>query len=242
MFHPHLHILVPGGGLAPNGEWIGSKEKFFLPVKVISRLFRGKFLDGLKKLYIKGDLMLVGQAEKFKNEKTFKSLLDILYCKDWVVYSKPPFASPLVVLKYLSSYVHRVAIANKRILRVLNGKVTFLYRDYSKKGKQKKITLKAEEFIRRFLLHILPAGFMKIRYYGIMSSCNRKTKLQLCKDLLQDQAEEEPMKDEQPNEEGLLSEIEVEEEKLCPKCKKGRMFTIERNFTPNKYEIIEKTA
>lgn len=166
-FHPHIHCIVPAGGLNSLGRWIDSKRKFFLPVKVLSRKFRGKFLALLKQL--KPDIQ--------------QDLLNDCYQKEWVVYCKPPFKTSACVVEYLGRYTHRVAISNNRILKLENGQVEFKWRDYKDSSKWKKMTVSAEEFIRRFLLHVLPPRFMKIRHFGFLSSRGKQIKLPLCQKL-----------------------------------------------------------
>jgi hypothetical protein len=185
MEHPHIHCLVPAGGLSMDGlRWINSSKKFFLPVKVLSRKFRGKFLAFLKEAMLNGDLQFVGQITYLGIPANFHSLINTLYQVEWVVYSKKPFASAAHVLRYLGRYTHRVAISNQRIVSCdERGMVTFKYRDY-RDNKQKLMTITAQEFIRRFLLHILPSRFVKVRYYGIFSNRIRKIKVQLCQKLL----------------------------------------------------------
>ncbi len=184
MDHPHLHCIVTGGGLSPDGKtWISCKGDFFLPVKVLSRLFRGKFLAYLKEAYEKGNLVFPGKIAPLKEKAAFDRLLKDLYAQEWVVYCKPPFGSAEMVMDYLGRYTHRVAISNDRLVKLENNRVTFRYRDRNDNDTVKLMTLDASEFIRRFLLHILPAGFMKIRYYGILSNRNRKCKLAVCKSL-----------------------------------------------------------
>jgi hypothetical protein len=175
MDHPHLHCIVSGGGLS-QGEWISSKRRFLFPVRVMSRLFRGKFLSFLKNAYEKKNLECVGED--------FPSLLKGLYAKEWVVYSKSPFNGPETVLGYLGRYTHRIAITNHRIVGMENGKVSFLWKDYADGNKQKVMTVEASEFIRRFLLHILPDGFVKIRHFGFLSNRRRKECLDACRMLL----------------------------------------------------------
>jgi len=166
-FHPHIHCIVPSGGLTRDMKWKNSRQKFFLPVKVLSRKFRGKFLALLKEL----------------KPDTDERLFDEAYCKEWVVYCKPPFKTAACVVEYLGRYTHCVAISNNRILKVENGSVSFRWRDYKDRSKLKVLTVSAEEFIRRFLLHILPERFMKIRHYGILGNRNKTKKLTLCKRL-----------------------------------------------------------
>lgn len=162
MFHPHIHCIVTGGGLTKDNKWRASRKRFFLPVKVLSRKFRGKFFFFLKQIGLH-----------------FNSAL---YRKEWVVYCKPPFKNVSKVIEYLGRYTHRVAISNHRILRLDDGAVTFSWRDY-RDGKRKTITIAATEFIRRFMLHILPPGFRKIRHYGILASRDKSTRVSLCKKL-----------------------------------------------------------
>jgi len=172
--HPHLHCIVPGGGMAPDGlSWVETKKDFFLPVHVLGAFFRNRFLELLNKAYQKGQLSFFGETEKLAQAETFKAYMRPLKEKKWVVYSQPPFGGPDLVVKYLARYTHRVAISNQRILKLSEGRVTFSYKDY-RDGKNKKMTLQAQEFIRRFSQHILPLGFRKIRYFGTMALANRK--------------------------------------------------------------------
>ncbi|MCO5388532.1 MAG: transposase [Desulfitobacterium hafniense] len=181
--HPHVHSIVPGGGLSSIGKWVNSRKKFFIPVKVLSRKFRGKFLYHLKQLYNQNKLEFHGSQAYLANNKDFEELLSSLYNKEWVVYCKPPFKNAACVVEYLGRYTHRVAISNKRIVSLEKDRVTFKWRDYKDDSKQKLMTLSADEFIRRFLIHILPNGFMKIRHYGLLGNRNKTTKLKLCKQL-----------------------------------------------------------
>jgi hypothetical protein len=180
-FHPHVHCIVPGGGLTPSGcSFVRSKTKFFIPVKVLSKVFRGKFLYFLKQAFVEEKLRFTGQSLPYAEEASFQSLIDSLYEKDWVVYCKKPFKSPYHVVQYLSRYTHKTAIYNNRLVSMDDETVTFNYRDYKDEGKVKPMKLNAMEFMRRFMLHVLPSGFQKIRYYGFLSNCNRKTKLLKC--------------------------------------------------------------
>ncbi len=183
MFHPHLHCIVPGGGLNSLMQWIPSKKKFFLPVKVVSRKFRGKFLFLLKKAFYEGALEFHGQIKYLEFLQEFERFLTPIYEQEWVVYCKPPFKTAATVVEYLGRYTHRVAISNNRILDCKDGNVTFKWRDYKDKNEWKVMTITAQEFIRRFLLHVLPSGFMKIRHYGILGNRNKTKKLKLCKTL-----------------------------------------------------------
>ena len=164
-FHPHIHCIVPSGGLTAHSRWQPSRKKFFLPVRVLSRKFRGKFLAQLK--------LLIPDLDQ--------SLLNLCYRKEWVVYCKPPLKNAACVVEYLGRYTHRVAISNNRILKVENGTVIFKWRDYRDHSRWKIMTLSADEFIRRFLMHVLPTGFIKIRHYGFLSSRGKQKKLKVCK-------------------------------------------------------------
>jgi hypothetical protein len=185
--HPHVHCVVTGGGLSCNarGEvdaspgWVSCRPGFFLPVRVLSRVYRGKFLAGLRALHAQGKLKLPALLAT-----SFTAWLSPLYAKDWVVYAKPPFGGPEQVLKYLARYTHRVALSNHRLVKLEEGRVTFRYRDYADSRKEKLLTLSAEEFLRRFIMHVLPKGFMKIRHYGLLSSRQREARLQLARRLL----------------------------------------------------------
>ena len=171
-FHPHVHCIVTGGGLAPQGDrWISSRQKYLFPVRVLSALFRGKFLDGLACAYERGELDLGGACAELANPEDFARLKDMLYRKNWVVYAKRPFAGPEQVFRYLGQYTHRVGISNHRLVSFDERGVCFR----TKNGKQ--VTVAPAEFIRRFLLHVLPNGFVKIRHYGLLASSNVHTKL-----------------------------------------------------------------
>jgi hypothetical protein len=222
MDHPHLHCIVTGGGLSPDGkQWIPCKGEFFLPVKILSRLFRGKFLAYLKEAYEKGKLLFPGKIVPLNEKVAFNALLKDLYAQEWVVYCKPPFGSPEMVMDYLGRYTHRVAISNDRLVKLEGGRVTFRYRDRSDNDTVKRMTLDAAEFIRRFLLHILPDGFMKIRHYGILSNRNRKSKLAVCKKLLGAPCRHENR--EKESWQDLLTRITGTDPRICPYCGKGNM-------------------
>lgn len=189
--HPHVHGIVPGGGLSVDGEhWISCRPGFFLPVRVLSRLFRRLFLEQLVKAYQSGLLQFYGDYQHLTEPKAFTNWLKPLRQVDWVVYAKKPFAGPEQVLAYLARYTHRVAIANSRLLAFDGEQVTFKWKDYRAKAKDryKTMTLKVDEFIRRFLLHVLPGGFHRIRHYGILANASRKDNLAKARQLLTDQA------------------------------------------------------
>ena len=187
LHHPHVHCVVPGGGISPDHDrWIGCKPGFFLPVHVLSRLFRRLFLEALEDAFYQGKLCFFGETEYLREGLAFAHCLVSHEHREWVVYAKPPFGGPCQVLKYLGRYTHRVALSNERILGVSNGEVTFQWKDYRRKDKQKSrvMTLPADEFIRRFLIHTLPPGFPRIRYFGFLSNRHRSEKLTLCRHLL----------------------------------------------------------
>jgi hypothetical protein len=240
MHHPHVHCIVPSGGLSLDGtRWINSKEDFFIPVKVLSRKFRGKFLYYLKKAYYNNKLKLIGNNHELIEKQVFQCFVDNLYKKEWVVYCKPPFSSAEHVLEYLGRYTHRVAISNNRIVHFENGYVTFKWRDYRDKNKQKFMTVTAEEFIRRFLMHILPDKFVKIRHYGILSNRNRTTKLKKCKELMGFVFKITPVSQLSSTE--LLLKLTGIDLNICPCCTKGKMIRQGKiqpqNFSPPKTSI-----
>jgi hypothetical protein len=185
--HPHVHGIVPGGGLAPDGKtWVACRPGFFLPVRVLSRLFRRRFLEELQRLHDNGKLKFFGELAGLADAKAFKTWLTPLRKCEWVVYAKRPFAGPEAVLAYLSRYTHRVAISNSRLLAMDERGITFKWKDYRAKGKTryKAMTLAPEEFMRRFVLHVLPGGFHRIRHYGLLANGSRKTNLALARELL----------------------------------------------------------
>lgn len=185
LLHPHLHCVVTGGGLSPGaGSWVAGRQSYFLPVKVLSKLFRGKFLAALEAAYRNGELDLAGSTEELSDPLVWARLRDRLYRKNWVVYAKPPFGGAEQVFRYLGRYTHRVAIANRRILNVDGHGVTFSVKDYRNGAKKTRLTLGGGEFLRRFLLHVLPKGFVRIRHYGLLAGRNVDTKLAAARLLL----------------------------------------------------------
>ena len=185
--HPHVHMIVPGGGIAPDGKrWISSRLAFLLPVRVLGALFRRLFLTRLLQLHQAGRLAFFGAAARLADRRAFLRHLSPIRNKRWVVYAKPPFAGPQAVLAYLSRYTHRVAISNRRLLAFNETGVTLRYKDYRRDGpeRQRVMTISADEFIRRFLLHVLPRGFHRIRHYGLLAGSARKTSLALARKLL----------------------------------------------------------
>jgi hypothetical protein len=228
-FHPHVHCIVTGGGLAPTGDrWISTPQKYLFPVRVLSALFRGKFLDALTHAYERGELDLGGACAVLADGAQFDRLKDVLYRKDWVVYAKRPFAGPEQVFKYLGQYTHRVGISNHRIVSFDARGVCFRTKD----GKH--VTVPPEEFIRRFLLHVLPDGFVKIRHYGILASRNVNTKLADARRHLKDTVEpDDPRTPEQTWKERLLALTGIDLA-LCPMCG-GAM--VRRPLEPNPLQV-----
>jgi hypothetical protein len=185
LHHPHVHCVVPAGGLAPDhSRWIPAQNKFFLPVKVLSRVFRGKFVAGLRTLYAGHKLGFHGSIASLESPKAFDALLRGLFRTDWVVYSKRPFGGAEHALRYLGCYTHRVAISNHRLVGLENGQVTFRWRDSAHKNKKRLMTLSVEEFLRRFLLHVLPLRFVRIRHFGFFAHRRRAALVPLCRRFL----------------------------------------------------------
>ena len=183
-FHPHLHCVVPGGGLSARADrWIHARRRFLLPVKVLSARFRTLFLEALERAHAAGKLRFFGELAGLSDPARFAAYLAPLKTSKWVVYAKAPLAGPQQVLEYLGRYTHRVAISNRRLLSLEDGQVTFAWKDY-RDGQSKQMTVTAEEFIRRFLSHALPSGFQRIRYYGLFANCHRAARLDLCRRLL----------------------------------------------------------
>jgi len=224
MHHPHVHCIITGGGLSLDGmRWIFCKQDFFIHVKVLSKVFRGKFLDYLKKAYDKKELKFPGKIKHLEEQNTFNTMLSELYDQEWVVYCKPPLENAEQAIEYLGRYTHRVAISNDRIVRLKGASVTFRYRDSSDNDKVKYMTLDAREFIRRFLLHILPDNFVKIRHYGLLSNRGKGIKLSLCKEFLGVLDSNEHEDSQKETWEDLLIRITGIDPRLCPVCGEGRM-------------------
>ena len=218
LLHPHVHCLVPAGGLALDGSgWISCRRKFFLPVRVLSRLFRGKLLAFLEAAWAEGELQFSGRLTTLADPSRFHVWLNQLRQTDWVVYAKPPFGGPEHVLKYLARYTHRVAISNGRLVSLADDRVSFHWRD-SKHGKHLKImSLETVEFIRRFLLHVLPPGFVKIRHFGFLANRNRSQALALCRQHLQAAISRHPAP------EVLTQQQQQAMERRCPACQRGTL-------------------
>jgi hypothetical protein len=185
LLHPHIHCAIPAGGLSPgHSRWIRPRYPFFLPVKILSRVFRGKFLAGLKRLHRRQQLRCAGPAATLADPKQFRRFLRQLHRQDWVVYAKPAFGGPTKVLRYLGRYTHRIAISNHRLVAFDGERVTFRWKDYARGGQQRTMTLLGTEFLRRFFLHVLPKGFVRIRYFGFLANRFRAHCLPLCQRLL----------------------------------------------------------
>ena len=184
--HPHLHCIVPGGGLVNGGKkWRHCRKDFLFPVQVMKKIFRGKFMDMFKKAVAKEEIKFHGTLVSFKRQSwTFKKLINTLYSKKWNIHTKEPFAGPQAVLKYLGNYTHRIAISDRRLVKLENNRVTFSYKKRSENNKKALCTIDIVEFIKRFLIHVLPHGFTRIRYYGIFSCRSKKKNLEICRDLL----------------------------------------------------------
>jgi len=222
LHHPHLHCVVSGGGLSQDGaSWIASRSYFFLPVRVLSRVFRNKYCQLLRQAYEAGALEFYGALAPLAEPSAFRRWLAAAAGREWVVYAKPPFREPLCVLKYLAGYTHRVAISNRRLLKYQAGRVTFQYKDYAHGSRTRRMTLTASEFIRRFLLHVLPKGFMRIRHYGYLANRHRRQKLALCRRLLG----ESPSRESRDNNQPALAAGDEDAEPMigCPVCQQGHL-------------------
>ena len=226
LYHPHLHCVVAGGGLSPDGtQWISCRPRFFLPVRVLSRLFRRLFLEYLIKAFDTGKLQFFSSLEPLRERRAFLRHLAPTRATKWVVYAKRPFAGPEQVLDYVGRYTHRVAISNNRLLDIDHGTITFRFKDYRHDGQQKTMTLDAEEFIRRFLLHVLPDGFQRIRYYGFLGNRYREEKLARCRQLLGMPACP-PTSEESQDYRDRYEELTGCSLRECPVCHQGCMVTI----------------
>jgi hypothetical protein len=235
--HPHVHCVVPGGGLSFDGQrWLACRPGFFLPVRPLSRLFRGKYLATLQQLYQQGRLVLAGTQAELAEPRRFARWIDELRASEWVVYAKPPFGGPEQVLKYLARYTHRVAISNQRLASVDDRKVAFHWKDYADANTAKVMTLDGVEFLRRFLQHVLPSGFVRIRHFGLLANRHREEKLNRCRSLLKasatvDSSELLPVEGTEASKAeahvGEVAETVAKADVRCPVCGKGRMVVIE---------------
>jgi hypothetical protein len=227
LHHPHLHCVVPGGGIAPSGErWISCRPSFFLPVRVLSRLFRRLFIAQLQLAFDHDELQFFNSLAALRNRVAFAKCLSPVTRTEWVVYAKPPFGGPKQVLEYLGRYTHRVAISNSRLREFSDGVVTFAWKDYRHESRNKAMRLDAHEFIRRFLLHVLPSGFQRIRHYGLLANRYRELRLNQCRNLLAApapvvvQLEAEDYRDRYQR----LTGVSLRD---CPQCGRGLMVRIE---------------
>lgn len=239
--HPHIHCVVPGGGISPDGmRWISCRPGFFLPVRVLRRLFRGRYLALLNKAFQRGQLAFHGQQQHLSDPTVFAGLLDGVRQKEWVVYAKPPFGGPQQVLKYLARYTHRVAISNQRLIKIEDGKVHFHWKDYAHENAKKVMALDAVEFIRRFLLHVVPSGFVRIRHFGLLANRHRTSNLQLCRELLGKHGLDVVPADGSP-ESTAMSDV-PNDRGCCPVCKQGHMVLIEEWTRPGTALLAENNA
>lgn len=228
LHHPHVHCVVPGGGLSSDGScWKSCTPGFFLPVEVLSIVYRAKFLAQLKAAYRDGKLQFHGSLTSLRQADVFSALLDRAYQRDWVVYCKPPFGGPEQVLKYLARYTHRVAISNHRLVSLENGQVTFRWKDYAQGNRIRQMTISAVEFIRRLMLHVLPKGFVKIRHYGLLANCHRKEKLARCRELLEQASLTETGTCRDAPRYCLPEPAEGNVSGRCPRCQEGKMILLE---------------
>ena len=233
LHHPHLHCVVPGGGISPDGQrWVSCRPGFFLPVRVLSRLFRRLFLELLQQAFDGGELHFFNSLEGLKGRLAFAKYLACATQAEWVVYAKPPFGGPKQVLEYLGRYTHRVAISNNRLLEFSDGGVTFAWKDYRHESKNKTMRLDANEFIRRFLLHVLPSGFQRIRSYGFLANRYRQVKIELCRRLLGAPVPvvAVDVHDQTIDYRDRYQRLTGQSLRDCPHCGKGQMVCIE-SFT-----------
>ena len=222
--HPHLHCVVPGGGISLDGSrWVACRPGFFLPVKVLSRRFQKVYLRYLEQAYAAGKLQFHGDLEPLADPQNFALHLAPLCEMEWVVYAKPPFGGPERVLDYLGRYAHRVAISNHRLIELKDGQVTFAYKDYKHEQRQKVMTLSADEFLRRFLLHVLPDGFQRIRHYGLLGNRHRAENLARCRELL---AMPAPILQPDRDYRERCRQLGGQDPLRCPNCKTGQMVRI----------------
>ena len=227
MDHPHIHCIIPGGALTSDqSQWISSRKKYLYPVPVMRRLFRGKLMAYFKYGINDKSIGLHGNLRQYNDPILLQELYDTLYCKEWVVYAKRPFANPRAVIKYLGSYTHRIAISNRRIVDVDEsaGKVTFKFKDYRRSGKRLEMTLSCEEFIRRFMLHVVPPGFMRIRHFGFLSNRLQKILLPVCRKLLGSVEKGDVSKETRAvHWYDIIEKLTGRDPLVCGACGKGRL-------------------
>jgi len=241
--HPHLHCVVPAGGLAGDRWKKCPYGKFLFPVKAMSAMFKGKFLDLFKAAVDSKEILFHGTLAPLEEPANYRDLINDLYAAGWVVYAKPPFSGPEAVLKYLGRYTHRIAIANSRIVELTDTTVSFTWKDYADGNKRKTMTLAHGEFIRRFLLHVVPPGFVRIRYYGFLSQAAKKEKLTRCKKSLGVKIPE-PLSDDIDKKawDLLLKELCGKDARECPCCRKGRLVPYREIIRPQRKEALSEAA
>lgn len=223
--HYHLHCVIPAGALSPDGSrWIAARKRFLFPVRALSRVFRGMFIELLEQAYHEGELNFPGGTAQLGTPPGFRKLIRQLRAREWVVYLKKPFAGPEAVLDYLGRYTHRVAISNHRIIGMRDGKVSFSYKDRSEMGTRKIMAIDADEFIRRFLLHVLPGGFMRIRHYGFLANRSKKQDLHRIREILRCTGRE--MQDHEESTPALMLKLTGIDITQCPSCRRGTMHQI----------------
>lgn len=223
MDHPHIHCVVPGGGLK-NGRWKPCRTKFLFPIRVLSALFKGKFMAYFRQAVAENTIQRHGKLAEYNNPIAYHSLMDRLYAQDWVVYVKPPFAGPKAVLKYLGSYTHRIAISNRRIFSVEAGNVSFTWKDYTQNNARKVMTIPIQEFIRRFMLHVVPKGFVRIRHYGFLGNRTRNKAIETCRKALgvQRPVADEPL-DRSRSWVDICIRLTGNDPTFCPICGRGHL-------------------
>jgi len=227
MDHFHLHCIVPGGALSfDKTRWVPARESFLFKVESLAKELRKRYLQKLEKAFVDGKLIFPGNTQIYGCRRKFKTLIQSLFRTKWIVYAKRPFAGPEQVLEYLGRYTHRVAISNNRIVSIKNNKVTFTYKDRKNNDEVKNMTLNADEFIRRFLLHVLPSGFMKIRYFGFLANTNKKKCVPLLRKLIDPSAQVPEIITETVQE--MMLRLTGEDITCCPQCQKGRMVKVRK--------------
>jgi hypothetical protein len=233
LYHVHLHCVIAAGALAADGSrWLPARRNYLFPVKALSRVFRGKYLDDLQRAFANQQLVFPGRSAALAAPEKFSQWLATLRHKDWVVYCQPPWAGPEKVLDYLSRYTHRIAISNHRLRGLDDGRVTFDYRDRRDGNRRKQLTIKASEFIRRFLLHVVPAGFCRVRHYGFLATRVKQERLQRCRMLLGQEAA--PPAEVPNNPLALLLHLTGVDVRQCPQCQQGTMVVVERLPSPQR--------
>jgi len=225
--HFHVHCLVPAGALSfDKTRWVPARDSYLFKVESLAKEFCKRYLKKLKKAFTDGKLIFPGNTQIYGSPRKFEKLIQLLYRTNWIVYAKRPFAGPKQVIEYLGRYTHRVAISNNRIVSVKNGKVTFTYKDRKCNDEVKEMTVDATEFIRRFLLHVLPDGFMKIRYFGFLANTNKKKCVPLLRKLIDPKAQLPEKMTETVQE--MMLRLTGEDITCCPQCQKGRMVKVRK--------------